>query len=88
MLDTASWPRKTLRVLDELHLDTKNVRLETPDAAVEADIVEDLFDNEGAFDLVEAIAQIGYLTHEIPVAIKRQPGPGEHSTARAGVILG
>ncbi len=69
MLDTASWPRKTLRVVDELHLDPKNVRLESASAAVEADIVEDLFDNEGALDLVDAIAKIGYLTHEIPVVI-------------------
>lgn len=69
MLDTASWPRKALRVVDELHLDPKNVRLESASAAVEADIVEDLFDNEGVLDLVEAIAKIGYLTHEIPVVI-------------------
>jgi hypothetical protein len=72
VLDTSSWQRKALRVLDELHLDPMNVRLETASAQVEADIVEDLFDNENAFDLVEAIAKIGYLTHEIPIAVKRR----------------
>lgn len=70
MLDTSSWPRLTLRVQDELHLDPSNVRLETPSAKVEADIIEDLFDNENAFELVDAIAKIGYLTHEVPVAVK------------------
>lgn len=72
MLDTSQWERKTLGVLDELHLDPANVRLETASAQVEADIVEDLFDNENAFDLVDAIGKIGYLTHEIPIAVKRK----------------
>lgn len=69
VLDTSSWPRITLRVQD-LHLDPSNVRLESTSAQVEADIIEDLFENENAFDLVDAIAKVGYLTHEIPVAIK------------------
>ena len=61
-----------LRVQDELYLDPKNVRLETTSAQVEADIIEDLFDNENVFDLVDAFAKIGYLTHEIPIVVKRQ----------------
>ncbi len=72
MLNTSSWPRKKLRVQDELHLDPSNVRLETASAQVEADIIEDLFDNESAFELVDAIAKVGYLTHEIPIAVKRK----------------
>lgn len=72
MLDTSSWPRKTLGVVDELHLDPQNVRLETTSTQIEADIIEDLFDNEGAFELVEAISQIGYLTHEIPIVVKQR----------------
>lgn len=72
MLDTSQWQRLTLRVQDELFLDPKNVRLETTSAQVEADIIEDLFDNENAFDLVDAIAKIGYLTHEVPIVVKRQ----------------
>jgi hypothetical protein len=72
VLDTSSWQRKTLSVQDDLHLDPKNVRLETASAQVEADIVEDLFDNENAFDLVDAIGKIGYLTHEIPIVVKRK----------------
>lgn len=72
VLDTSAWQRLTLRVQDQLLLDPKNVRLETTSAQVEADIIEDLFDNENAFDLVDAIAKIGYLTHEVPIVVKRK----------------
>jgi len=47
------------------------VRLETADAKVEADIMEDLFANEGALGLVEGICAVGYLTHETPIVVKR-----------------
>src|SRR5665811_1884713 len=68
----SSWPEMQLDVLADLHLDPKNVRLETPSNAIEADILEDLFVNENALALVEGIAKIGYLTHEVPIALKRQ----------------
>lgn len=71
MLDTSRWPELTLDVLKDVHLDPKNVRLETADAKVEADIMEDLFVNEDALSLVEGICKVGYLTHEVPVVIKR-----------------
>lgn len=58
-------------VLGGVHLDPKNVRLENVDAKVEADIIEDMFANEGALDLVEGICKVGYLTHETPVVIER-----------------
>lgn len=72
MLDTSQWPIIELDVLKEAHLDPKNVRLETADAKVEADIIEDLFVNEDAFALVEGICKIGYLTHDTPVVLKRR----------------
>jgi ParB-like chromosome segregation protein Spo0J len=72
VLDTAAWEELELSVLTDIHLDPKNVRLETADAAIEADIIEDLFANENALELVEAISKIGYLTHEIPVVVKRR----------------
>lgn len=72
MLNMSSWPEMQLDVLADLHLDPKNVRLETPSNAIEADILEDLFVNENALALVEGIAKIGYLTHEVPIALKRQ----------------
>lgn len=72
MLNTSGWPEKTLGVLKDLHLDSKNVRLEVANAQVEADIMEDLFVNEDALGLVEGICRVGYLTHEVPIAIKRR----------------
>lgn len=72
MLDTSLWPEVHLDVLKEVHLDPKNVRLETADAKVEADIIEDLFANEDALGLVEGICKVGYLTHETPVVLKRR----------------
>jgi Luciferase-like monooxygenase len=72
VLDTAAWPELELRVLTDIHLDPKNVRLDTANAQVEADILEDLFANEGALELVEGISTVGYLTHETPIVVKRR----------------
>lgn len=70
MLDMSSWPNKELDVLKEIHLDPENVRLDIDSAAIEADIMRDLFVNEDALSLVDSITKIGYLTHEVPIATK------------------
>lgn len=44
---------------------TLNVRLELSDGVTEGDIVQDLFSNEKVLTLVDGIAKVGYLTHEI-----------------------
>lgn len=72
MLNTARWPEIELPVLTGIRLDPKNVRLEKSNAQVEADILEDLFANEGVLRLVEGISKVGYLTHETPIVVKRQ----------------
>lgn len=72
MLNTAAWPELELSVLTGIQLDPKNVRLETTNAQVEADILEDLFANEDALGLVDAISKVGYLTHETPIVVKRR----------------
>ncbi|BAW93611.1 hypothetical protein CHIBA101_1776 [Actinomyces sp. Chiba101] len=72
MLDTSQWPVIELDVIKEVQLDPKNVRLESADAKVEADIIEDLFANEHALQLVEGICKVGYLTHETPIVIKQR----------------
>ena len=72
MLDMATWSEERLSVLDDINLDPKNVRLETTSTQVEADIMEDLFANENVLDLVEGIAKIGYLTHEVPIVVRRR----------------
>lgn len=71
MINTSGWKEKELHVITGVHLDPHNVRLETADAKVEADIIDDLFVNEDALSLVRAICTVGYLTHDVPVAIKR-----------------
>jgi hypothetical protein len=72
MLNMSAWQDIELDVISDIHLDASNVRLETPSNAVEADILEDLFANENTLGLVEGISQIGYLTHEIPIVVKRK----------------
>jgi hypothetical protein len=72
MLNMSSWPVLRLDVLDEIHLDPRNVRLETATLAIEADILEDLFVNENVLGIVEGIAKIGYLIHEMPIVVKRR----------------
>lgn len=72
MLDMATWSEERLSVLDDINLDPKNVRLETTSTQVEADIMEDLFANENVLDLAEGIAKIGYLTHEVPIVVRRR----------------
>jgi hypothetical protein len=72
MIDMSTWEDVEADVMDDLHLDPRNVRLQMPPYEVpEADIIHDLFANERAFGLVEAIAQVGYLTHELPIVVIR-----------------
>lgn len=72
MLNTSAWREIDLRVLDEIHLDSDNVRLDNDDVKVEADILADLFTNEQSLALVDGIAKVGWLTHEIPIVVKRK----------------
>lgn len=68
----SKWETKTVDVMKDLHLDPHNVRLELDPNAPEPDIILDLFQNEAALDLVEGIVKVGYLTHEVPIVIRRQ----------------
>lgn len=71
MIDMSSWPDRPADVIDDLHLDPRNVRLETPHGVPESDIIQDLFTNEKALSLVEAISLVGYFTHELPIVVMR-----------------
>lgn len=71
MIDMSTWSELTVDVVDDLQLDPHNVRLELSDNVTEADIVQDLFSNEGVLTLVDGIAKVGYLTHEIPIVVRR-----------------
>lgn len=72
MLNIPQWQEIDLKVLGELHLDDRNVRLENTDNKVEADLLQDLFTNENVMELVNGIAAIGFLTHEYPIVVKRR----------------
>lgn len=49
-----NWPLESVRVVN-LRLDAANMRLEVPNLSQDA-IIIDLFENEGAFDVIESIA--------------------------------
>ena len=73
MIDMSGWEEMPADVVDDLHLDPHNVRLDLePDQEVpESDIIQDLVRNEKVLSLIEAISQIGYLTHEVPIVVRR-----------------
>ncbi|MEW2284353.1 proline-rich domain-containing protein [Streptomyces sp. NPDC047841] len=71
MIDMSAWEEISVDVVDELELDPKNVRLELGETAPESDIIHDLFHNEKALTLVESICKVGLLTHETPIALRR-----------------
>ncbi|MEV6908323.1 hypothetical protein [Amycolatopsis sp. NPDC051071] len=72
MIDMSTWKELVVDVVDELELDPYNVRLELSDGVTESDIIQDLFSNEGVLTLVDGIAKVGYLTHEIPIVVRRK----------------
>lgn len=71
MIDMSAWRETTVNVLETLRLDPRNVRLDTPAESPEVDIIQDLFQNEKAFELVQSIVQVGYFTHELPIVVSR-----------------
>lgn len=71
MINMATWPELVVDVVDDLELDPHNVRLELSGTVTESDIAQDLFSNENVLSLVDGIAKVGYLTHEIPIVVRR-----------------
>lgn len=71
MIDMSTWDEMVVDVVNDLVLDPRNVRLDIPDGVPESDIVQDLFTNEKALHLVESIAKVGLLTHEVPIVVER-----------------
>lgn len=74
MIDMSRWSELTVDVIDDLRLDPRNVRLELADGVTEGDIIQDLFSNEKVLNLVDGIAKVGYLTHEVPIVVRREGG--------------
>jgi hypothetical protein len=71
MIDMSTWQELVVDVVNDLQLDPHNVRLELSEGVTEGDIVQDLFSNEKVLTLVDGIAKVGYLTHEIPIVVRR-----------------
>jgi hypothetical protein len=71
MINMGTWREIVVDVVDDLHLDPHNVRIDLNEGAPEVDIIQDLFRNEKAMNLVDSICKIGLLTHELPIVIRR-----------------
>ena len=71
MIDMSTWEELTVDVVNDIRLDPHNVRLDIPTGVPESDIIQDLFTNEKALSLVEGIAKVGFLTHEVPIVLER-----------------
>ncbi len=71
MINMATWEELTVDIVNGVRLDPRNVRLDIPDGVPESDIVQDLFTNEKALNLVEGITKVGLLTHEVPIVVER-----------------
>lgn len=68
----SKWQRRSFNVMNELRLDSNNVRLDPAirGKAPEGDIVQELFQSENAFDLAKSIATAGFFTHELPTVVE------------------
>lgn len=62
------WPIKDFSIND-VYLDTKNIRLPFSDQAQDA-ILQDLFSNEDAFEILKSIVQYGIFPDEFPIFVK------------------
>ena len=52
MIDMSTWDEVVVDVVNDLHLDPRNVRLDIPDGVPESDIIQALLTNEKAMHLV------------------------------------
>lgn len=64
-----NWPREKVKVAD-LFLDPENIRLQVEVKSSQEALINDLFVNEKALQILESIAANGFFPDEIPVVIK------------------
>src|SRR5580704_15523278 len=64
-----NWPRQTIRVSD-LFLDPENIRLQVEVKSPQQSLINDLFTNENAMQVLESIATNGFFPDEVPIVIK------------------
>lgn len=65
------WPIEDRSVVDELFLDQKNIRLPIS-TSTQGALIQDLFSNEDAFDLVKSFVQNGLFPDEFPIVAKEK----------------
>jgi hypothetical protein len=68
MVKVIKWKTNTVKVTN-IELDPKNVRLDIDSPSQDA-IIQDLFKNENAIQIVESIAQNGFFNQEMPIITK------------------
>lgn len=68
MVKVIKWKTDTVKVVN-VELDPKNVRLDIDSPSQDA-IIQDLFKNENAMQIVESIAQNGFFNQELPIITK------------------
>lgn len=65
------WPLEDHSIVAELFLDQKNIRTPISNSAQSA-LIQDLFSNEDAFDLVKSFVQNGLFPDEFPIVVKEK----------------
>lgn len=68
MLNMSSWPTEREKVVN-LILDESNIRIDIDSPSQDA-IIQDLFLNEGAMQIVESILRNGFFNNELPIVLK------------------
>lgn len=68
MVKVINWKTDTVKVVN-VELDPKNVRLDINGPSQDA-IIQDLFKNENAIQIVDSIAQNGFFNQELPIITK------------------
>ncbi len=68
MLNMSNWPTVTEKVVN-LQLDESNIRIDIQNPSQDA-IIQDLFANEGAMQIVESVLRNGFFNNELPVVLK------------------
>src|SRR3989339_1086030 len=63
------WTRKKVKVTD-LFLDPENIRLQVEVKSSQEALINDLFLNESAMDVLESITANGFFPDEVPVVVK------------------
>lgn len=63
------WPRQKVKITD-LFLDPENIRLQVEVKSSQEALINDLFFNENAMQVLESIATDGFFPDEVPVVVK------------------